>query len=92
MVIVRLKNRRDWKKTFYIIMFFICIIKIYPRWSYKEYAKRCEINAQHSNFIPKSAIKHVKFKIDKDSIMDIICGIGIIVFGILIMYSIIITN
>ncbi len=71
----------------FIILFLICIIKAYPRWSYKEFYKRCEVNAQHPDFVPNSGIKHIKFNTDIDSLVDKLCGIGIVVFGFLIIYS-----
>ncbi len=78
-------------KIIFIILFLICAIKTYSRWSYKEWGKRCEINAQHPDFIPYSGVKHVEFDTDYDSKWDIICGIGVFVFGLLTIYSIVVS-
>jgi len=74
-------------KTIFTVLFFACAIKTYPYWSYKAYLDRCEINAQHPDFIPYSGMKCVSFPTDTISKFDTLCCIGVLVFGILMMYS-----
>lgn len=38
------------------ILFLIFAVITYPKWSYKEYYKRCEINSKHPDWTPKCAI------------------------------------
>ena len=54
------------------ILILIFAVSTYPKWSYNEWYKRCEINALHPNWYPKCAINFLK----KDSQWFIDNGYG----------------